>query len=425
MINIINQLDNAYWVDKLLNRSQLNDDTVNQTVETIVRAVKTNKDQALKEYTKKFDNVTINEFRVSEDTINQAFELVSETLINDLKRALDNIKRFHEAQVLKTFTIKDTFGSELSSRVRPIETVGIYVPGGLAAYPSTVLMNAVPAKIAGVKKIIMVTPPLKDGTIKPSILIAAKLAGVDEIYKVGGAQSIAALAYGTESVPKVDKIVGPGNIYVAMAKRYVSGVVGIDMIAGPSEILVIADEDANPDYIAADLMSQAEHDPLASAICLTPSQSLAERVQASIIKLIDSLPKKDIIASALKNYGGIIVTSSMEEAVNFANKIAPEHLELLTKNPFELVEKIENAGAIFIGEYSPEPIGDYFAGHNHTLPTSATSRFSSALSTQDFYKKTSIIHYNQASFNDAKGSVARLAHEEGLDAHKLAITIRK
>jgi histidinol dehydrogenase len=286
-------------------------------------------------------------------------------------------------------------------------------------------MNAVPAKIAGVKKIIMVTPPLKDGTIKPSILIAAKLAGVDEIYKVGGAQSIAALAYGTESVPKVDKIVGPGNIYVAMAKRYVSGVVGIDMIAGPSEILVIADEDANPDYIAADLMSQAEHDPLASAICLTPSQSLAERVQASIIKLIDSLPKKDIIASALKNYGGIIVTSSMEEAVNFANKIAPEHLELLTKNPFELVEKIENAGAIFIGEYSPEPIGDYFAGPNHTLPTSATSRFSSALSTQDFYKKTSIIHYNQASFNDAKGSVARLAHEEGLDAHKLAITIRK
>jgi histidinol dehydrogenase len=425
MINIINQLDNAYWVDKLLNRSQLNDDTVNQTVETIVRAVKTNKDQALKEYTKKFDNVTINEFRVSEDTINQAFELVSETLINDLKRALNNIKRFHEAQVLKTFTIKDTFGSELSSRVRPIETVGIYVPGGLAAYPSTVLMNAVPAKIAGVKKIIMVTPPLKDGTIKPSILIAAKLAGVDEIYKVGGAQSIAALAYGTESVPKVDKIVGPGNIYVAMAKRYVSGVVGIDMIAGPSEILVIADEDANPDYIAADLMSQAEHDPLASAICLTPSQSLAERVQASIIKLIDSLPKKDIIASALKNYGGIIVTSSMEEAVNFANKIAPEHLELLTKNPFELVEKIENAGAIFIGEYSPEPIGDYFAGPNHTLPTSATSRFSSALSTQDFYKKTSIIHYNQASFNDAKGSVARLAHEEGLDAHKLAITIRK
>ncbi|MFW5864974.1 MAG: histidinol dehydrogenase, partial [Candidatus Izemoplasmataceae bacterium] len=299
------------------------------------------------------------------------------------------------------------------------------VPGGLAAYPSTVLMNAVPAKIAGVKRIVMVTPPLKDGSIKPSILVAAKLAGVDEIYKIGGAQSIAALAYGTKTVPKVDKIVGPGNIYVAMAKRYVSGIVGIDMIAGPSEILVIADETANPDYIAADLMSQAEHDPLASSICLTPSKELAENVQKSLIKLIETLPKKAIIESALENFGGIIVTKSMDEAIDFANKIAPEHLEILTKNPMDFVDKIENAGAIFLGQYSPEPIGDYFAGPNHTLPTSATSRFSSALSTQDFYKRTSLIHYNQASFNDAKDTVARLAHEEGLDAHKLAITIRK
>lgn len=425
MIRIIDQVNDTYWLDKLLNRSQLTDDSVNQTVESIILDVKENKDQALRFYTEKFDQVTLKDFRVSEKEIEEAFNQLSDLLIQDLKRALDNIKTFHEAQRLDSFTIKDAFGSTLSQRVRAIDTAGIYVPGGLAAYPSTVLMNAVPAKIAGVKRLIMVTPPLKDGTIKPSILVAARLAGVDEIYKVGGAQSIAALTYGTETIPKVDKIVGPGNIYVAMAKRYVSGIVGIDMIAGPSEILVIADEEANPEYIAADLMSQAEHDPLASAICLTPSKALATNIKAALIEQIQSLPKKDIIESALKNYGGIIVTKSLEEAVNFANTIAPEHLEILTKNPETLVNKIENAGAIFLGEYSPEPIGDYFAGPNHTLPTSATSRFSSALSTQDFYKKTSIINYNKASFLEAKDTVARLAHEEGLDAHKNAITIRK
>lgn len=425
MIRIIDQVNDTYWVDKLLNRSQLTDDTVNQTVEKIILDVKENKDKAVRFYTEKFDQVTLDDFRVSEREIDEAFNQLNSILVQDLKRALENIKTFHEAQRLKSFTLKDAFGSTLSQRVRAIDTAGIYVPGGLAAYPSTVLMNAVPAKIAGVKRLIMVTPPLKDGTIKPSILVAARLAGVDEIYKVGGAQSIAALTFGTDSIPKVDKIVGPGNIYVAMAKRYVSGIVGIDMIAGPSEILVIADEAANPEYIAADLMSQAEHDLLASAICLTPSKALAEKVKEALIKQIETLPKKAIIEQALNDFGGIIVTSTMEEAIRFANKIAPEHLELLTKNPESLVDLIENAGAIFLGEYSPEPIGDYFAGPNHTLPTSATSRFSSALSTQDFYKKTSIINYNKASFLDAKDAVARLAHEEGLDAHKNAITIRK
>ncbi|MFU8785947.1 MAG: histidinol dehydrogenase [Candidatus Izemoplasmataceae bacterium] len=425
MIPIIKSNENLSRLNKVLNRSQFNFKEVNDQVERIIENVKNDKDLAVKRYTKTYDGVDIESFKITEEQITRAFENLDKEIINDLTLAAANIKRFHEQQITTGFTLNLSNDSTLTYRVKPIETVGIYVPGGKAAYPSTVLMNAIPAQIAGVKKIIMITPPSKDGSIKDSLLVAAKIAGVSEIYTVGGAQGIAALTYGTESIPKVDKIVGPGNIYVAIAKKIVSGVVGIDMIAGPSEILIIADEYANPEYIAADLMSQAEHDELASSILLTPSSTLANAVQNALVKQLQILNRSTIIEASLKDYGAIIITKDLDEAIKFANIIAPEHLEILTENPESLVDLIENAGAIFLGEYTPEPVGDYFAGPNHTLPTSATSRFSSALSTTDFYKKTSIIKYSKETFMKAKDSIIRLAIEEGLTAHANAIQIRK
>ena len=425
MIQVINQSKNQALIDKLFSRSQFDFSRVNEDVQAIIENVKNNKDQAVKAYTKKFDQAVIETFRVSDTLIESALNLIDKTLYEDLKNAAKNIERFHEAQKQESYTLTLEGNAKVSQRIKPIETVGIYVPGGKAAYPSTVLMNAIPAKIAGVKKIVMITPPSSEGTIKDAILVAANIAGVDEIYTVGGAQGIAALTFGTETIPKVDKIVGPGNIYVAIAKKIVSGYVGIDMIAGPSEIVIIADETANPDYIAADLMSQAEHDELASAILLTPSETLAKKVKQSLEAQILTLERQVIIREALRDYGAIVITNTIEEAINITNKIAPEHLEILTENPNLIVDHIENAGAIFLGPYTPEPVGDYFAGPNHTLPTSTTSRFSSALSTSDFYKKTSIIQYTKAAFDNAKESIIRLANEEGLTAHALSIKVRK
>ncbi len=422
MIKIIENNNEA--LQTILNRSQLNLSEVNSVVETIIEAVKLQGDSKLIEYTSKFDQVQLKEIRVTETEINNAFEAIDPLLINDLKQAMQNIYNYHKAQVVHSYTLTPEPGVKLMQRVLPIEAVGIYIPGGTAAYPSTVLMNAVPAKIAGVKRLVMITPPQIDGTIKPSILVAAKLAGVDEIYKVGGAQGIAALAYGTKTIRKVDKIVGPGNIYVAMAKRQVSGYVGIDMIAGPSEILVIADKDANPDYIAADLMSQAEHDTLAAAICVTTSKALAVKIVASLERQIKKLKRNEIIIKSLNNYGAIVLVDSLDTAVKISNKIGPEHLEILTNNPELILESIENAGSIFIGAYTPEPVGDYFAGPNHTLPTSGTSRFSSGLSTTDFIKKTSVSYYEKSALFKVKDSIIRLANEEGLTAHANAVAIR-
>lgn len=421
MIQIIDNDPKA--LKAMLDRSQLNLDDVNHIVEAILKDVKTFGDDKVTHYTNAFDKVTLSHFKVTKKEIDDAMNRLDPILIEDLKKAKENIKNYHINQMIKPYSIKKE-GIILSQIVRPIETVGIYIPGGTAAYPSTVLMNAVPAEIAGVGKIVMITPPNKNGKIKDSLLVAAKIAGVHEIYKVGGAQGIAALAYGTQTIPRVDKIVGPGNIYVAMAKKMVSGYVGIDMIAGPSEILIIADKDANPEYIAADLMSQAEHDILSAAICITPSEDLAKRVKMALEEQITSLERKEIIEASLKRYGAIVVTKTMAEAINLANHIAPEHLELLVENPFDLVNEIKNAGSVFLGAYTPEPVGDYFAGPNHTLPTSGTSRFSSGLSTADFLKKTSVSYYSKEALKDAKDSIMRLAKEEGLTAHAKAIAIR-
>ncbi|MDI6453623.1 histidinol dehydrogenase [Peloplasma aerotolerans] len=416
--NDLNQLT------KLLNRTQFDLYEVNESVEAILNDIKEYGDLKAFEYTKKFDKADISQFKVSDKEIENAIKNINPLLIEDLKLAYNNIKKFHEIQKVESYTLKDTKNIILTQRMKPIESVGIYIPGGTAAYPSTVLMNAVPAKIAGVKKLVMVTPPNQNGEIKDSLLVAAKLCGVDEIYKIGGAQAIGALTYGTETIPKVDKIVGPGNIYVAIAKKMVSGYVGIDMIAGPSEILIIADEKANPEYIAADLMSQAEHDVMAAAILVTNSNQLARQVVNAIERQIQTLDRKDIIESSLTQFGAIVVTKTIDEAIDIANQIAPEHLEIMVKEPFELIERIENAGAIFIGNYTPEPVGDYFAGPNHTLPTSGTSRFSSALSTTDFMKKTSIVYYSKTALKTSKDSIIRLAVEEGLTAHANSIAIR-
>ncbi|MDR4968380.1 MAG: histidinol dehydrogenase, partial [Acholeplasmataceae bacterium] len=405
-------------------RTQFDLYEVNESVEAILNDIKEYGDLKAFEYTKKFDKADISQFKVSDKEIENAIKNINPLLIEDLKLAYNNIKKFHEIQKVESYTLKDTKNIILTQRMKPIESVGIYIPGGTAAYPSTVLMNAVPAKIAGVKKLVMVTPPNQNGEIKDSLLVAAKLCGVDEIYKIGGAQAIGALTYGTETIPKVDKIVGPGNIYVAIAKKMVSGYVGIDMIAGPSEILIIADEKANPEYIAADLMSQAEHDVMAAAILVTNSNQLARQVVNAIERQIQTLDRKDIIESSLTQFGAIVVTKTIDEAIDIANQIAPEHLEIMVKEPFELIERIENAGAIFIGNYTPEPVGDYFAGPNHTLPTSGTSRFSSALSTTDFMKKTSIVYYSKTALKTSKDSIIRLAVEEGLTAHANSIAIR-
>jgi histidinol dehydrogenase len=416
--------DAPYALKLIQQRAQFSESQVTNAVMEIIQTVKTKRDQALFEYTKRFDQVELNSLQVTETEIKAAYDRVSPVLKSDLLTAYNNIKNYHDKQRFESFSLKPSEDITLRQLVRPIENVGIYVPGGTAAYPSTVLMNAVPAKLAGVKNIIMITPPDKNGQVKDILLAAAYIAGVNQIYKVGGAQGIAGLAYGTETLPKVDKIVGPGNAYVAMAKRLVMGDVGIDMIAGPSEIAIIADDKANPAFIAADLMSQAEHDTSAQAILITTSMDLAIQVQIELSTQIQSLLRKDIIQASLISQGAIILVDTLKQAFDVSNQIAPEHLELLMDNPENYLDWIQNAGSVFLGPYTPEPIGDYVAGPNHTLPTSGTARFSSGLSTYDFMKRTSVSSYGLNALKNVKDTVIRLANEEGLTAHAAAVQIR-
>lgn len=424
MMKVISISKDREYLKKLKSRNWQEFDEVNEIVRDILINIRLNKDKALKDYTKKFDGVELEDFSVSKEEIEIALKNTDEKLKEDLIKAKDNIEKYHKKQLKTSYSLYEEEDIILGQIVRPIEKVGIYVPGGRAAYPSTVLMNAIPAKIAGVNEIIMITPPDKKGKIKDSILAAASIAGVNKIYKIGGAQGIGALAFGTESIPKVDKITGPGNIYVAMAKKQLMGYVGIDMIAGPSEIMIIADQWANPKYIAADLISQAEHDEMAASILVTDWEPLVRKILAEIELQLQSLERKEIIEKSLKNYGAIIITSCLQESINIANEIAPEHLEVLTRNPFDVYRSIKNAGAIFLGEYSPEPVGDYFAGPNHTLPTSSTSRFSSPLSVDDFIKKTSLIYYSKKALAKSKDSIIRIAEEEGLTAHANSVRVR-
>jgi len=423
MIKTIEYSENLN-LEKELARSQFSYDDVNETVENILKDVKKRGDKALFEYTKKFDKVDLKTLEVSEEEIQKAFDTIDKELLEVIKYSHDNIKLFHEKQVRNNFIVKKENGVSLGQIINPIEKVGLYVPGGTAAYPSTVLMNAVPAKIAGCKEIIMVTPPTSDGTILPSLLVAAKIAGVDRIFKVGGAQSIAALSYGTESIPKVYKIVGPGNIYVAMAKKMVYGEVSIDMIAGPSEVLIIADDSANPVHVAADLLSQAEHDKLAASILVTTSKELAKNVAEQLEIQLKELEREEIARVSIETQGRIIVTKTIDEAIKISNEIAPEHLELAVSNPFELLTKIKNAGSIFMGHNTPEPLGDYLAGPNHTLPTSGTAKFSSPLSVDDFIKKSSFIYYSKEGLEEVKDKVIKFAESEGLTAHARSVLKR-
>lgn len=422
MIPIIKQ--NKDWVRRFKSRNRLDYADIEKTVEGIIRGVRLGGDEALRQYSLLFDGIAPDPFKVAPDLLDKALETSDPTLIDDLIRAHANIKTYHEKQMPAAFEYQPSDDIVIGQLVKPIEVVGMYVPGGTAAYPSTVLMNAVPAKIAGVEKLIMITPPDKNGLVKPALLAAAKIAGVDDIYTVGGAQGIAALAYGTESIPKVDKIVGPGNMYVALAKKQVSGLVGIDMVAGPSEILIVADETARADWVAADLISQAEHDVLSSAILVTTSKRLAQNVQTELDKQVAVLPRASITRTALQTHGALIVTDTLEEAIEIADAVAPEHLELMVENPFDVLQRIKHAGAVFIGPYTPEPVGDYMAGPNHTLPTSGTARFSSALSTTDFIKKTSYVQYGRQALYEVKNSIVRLAEEEGLVGHAKAVSIR-
>ena len=395
-------------------------------VNDIIQNVRTNKDAAIFDYTKRFDGADIDasNIRVTKEEIEEAYTKVDPELLDVIRKALVNIREYHEKQRQYSWFDSKPNGTMLGQKVTPLATTGVYVPGGKAVYPSSVLMNVIPAKVAGVGKIVMVTPPGKDGKVNPNTLVAANEAGADEIYKVGGAQAIAALAFGTESIPKVDKIVGPGNIYVALAKKAVYGYVSIDSIAGPSEILVLADETANPRYVAADLLSQAEHDELASAILVTTSQELAESVSVEVDKFIAELSRKEIMTKSIENYGYILVADNMQDAIDAANEIASEHLEIMTKNPFEVMTKIQNAGAIFIGEYSSEPLGDYFAGPNHILPTNGTAKFFGPLSVDDFVKKSSIIYYSREALEPIHKDIIKFATSEQLTAHANSIKVR-
>ena len=397
---------------------------VTQTVTQILEQVEQRGDEAVLEYTKKFDGSLPQYVEVPREVIQDALTEADQDYVNALLNAVENITAFHSRQVQQSFIDPKPNGVILGQRIRGLNRVGLYVPGGTAAYPSSVLMNCVPAKIAGVKEIVMVTPPCKDGTPNPDILVAAAVCGVDRVFTLGGAQAIAALAYGTESVPKVDKIVGPGNIFVATAKKLLYGTVDIDMIAGPSEILVLADETGNPSYLAADLMSQAEHDKLASAILITTSMELAKATDAEIDRQIQSLSRKEIIESSLTNFGAIFVTDSVDYAVELANDFAPEHLEVMMQNPMEYIGKLDNAGSVFLGAYAPEPLGDYYAGPNHVLPTSGTARFFSPLGVDAFIKKSSYIYYTKDALRSAKQDIVLLANREGLTAHANSILVR-
>ncbi len=397
---------------------------VEAIVAEIIENVKSNGDKALLEYTEKFDKAILNSLLVSKEEIEEAFSIVEPQFIDILTKAAKNIWKFHEKQVRNSFIINDEDGVVIGQKVIPVDKAGLYVPGGTAAYPSTVLMDSIPAKIAGVKEVVIVTPPGKDGKVNPVILAAAKIAGVDKIFKVGGAQAIAALAYGTESVPKVDKIVGPGNAFVAEAKKQVFGKVSIDMIAGPSEILIVADEKTNPIHAAADLLSQAEHDKLASAVLVTNSMELAKGVQDELEKQIPLLSRAEIARESIDNNGKIIVADSLAKAIEIANEIAPEHLELLVDNPFDYLDGIRHAGSIFMGRNCPEALGDYFAGPNHTLPTSGTAKFSSPLSVDDFVKKTQYTYYTFDALKKVAKDVAFFAEKEGLTAHAKSAVVR-
>ncbi len=396
------------------------------TVQEIVEDVKKRGDEALFEYTRKFDHaeITPENIRVTEEEIREAMESVDEKLLKVMKKSMANIRDHHERQKRQSWFESRPDGTILGQKITALESAGVYVPGGKAAYPSSVLMNIIPAKVAGVGRIVMVTPPGKDGKVNPVTLTAAHLAGATEVYKVGGAQAIAALAFGTESIPLVNKIVGPGNIFVALAKKAVYGHVSIDSIAGPSEILVIADDSANPRYVAADLLSQAEHDELASAILVTTSQELAKKVSEEVDSFLQTLSRRDILEKSLDHYGYILVVDTLEEAVATANEIASEHLEIVTRNPFEVMTKIQNAGAIFIGEYSSEPLGDYFAGPNHVLPTNGTAKFFSPLGVDDFIKKSSIIYYSKDALQEIHEDIIAFAEAEHLTAHANSIRVR-
>ena len=398
--------------------------SVEDVVADIIKNVRANGDAALKEYCERFDKAKLDSLLVSEAEIEEALTLVEPEFLEIIKKAAANIRKFHERQVRNSFIINDEDGIVIGQKVIPIDRAGLYVPGGTAAYPSTVLMDSIPAKIAGVREVVMVTPPQKDGKVNPVILAAAKIAGIDKIFKVGGAQAIAALACGTESIPKVDKIVGPGNAYVAEAKKQVFGVVSIDMIAGPSEILVVADGKSNPKHVAADLLSQAEHDRMASAVLVTDSADFAEAVSVELEAQIPKLQRAEIARASIDNNGKIIVAPTLMCAIDIANEIAPEHLELCVDNPFDYLDKIRHAGSIFMGRYCPEALGDYFAGPNHTLPTSGTAKFSSPLSVDDFVKKTQYTYYTKDALSRVANDVAFFANKEGLGAHAKSATVR-
>ncbi|WP_066175464.1 histidinol dehydrogenase [Bacillus marinisedimentorum] len=396
-----------------------------KTVLSIIEDVRLNGDGALRRFTEKFDKVALDSIRVSEEEINGAYESMEPEILSALNEAAENIRDYHARMVQQSWMTTKEDGTILGQKITPLDAVGVYVPGGTAAYPSSVLMNVIPAQVAGVKKIVMVSPPQADGKLPAGVLAAAKELGVTEIFKVGGAQAVAALAYGTESIPAVDKITGPGNIFVALAKREVFGDVAIDMIAGPSEIVVLADRTANPTYIAADLLSQAEHDERASSILVTDSEELASDAAKEVERQLQTLPRKKVAEASIRDYGMIYVTETMTEAIEAVNSLAPEHLEIVTEEPMQALGKIRHAGAIFLGPYSSEPVGDYFAGPNHVLPTNGTARFSSPLSVDDFVKKSSIISYSRTALKENSGKIAALARLEGLEAHARAVEARE
>ena len=420
---IANGVDEVNFLGEVRKRQGETDKKISDIVSDIIDDVRENGDKAVNAYTEKFDGKLPEYYEVPLDVIHDAVDEADEDFVNALLDAMENIAAFHHRQKEQGFIDPHENGVILGQRVRGLERVGLYVPGGTAAYPSSVLMNAIPAKIAGVKEIIMVTPPMKDGRPNPDILVAASICGVDRVFLTGGAQAIAALAYGTESIPKVDKIVGPGNIYVATAKKLLYGVVDIDMIAGPSEILVLADETANPKFVAADLMSQAEHDVMASSILVTTSEKLVDETIKELERQVKELSRKDIIEKSLSTYGAAIVCDCIDCAIELANELAPEHLEVLLQNPMEYLGRLDNAGSIFLGQYAPEPLGDYYAGPNHVLPTSGTARFFSPLSVNSFTKRTSYIYYTEQALLDAKTDIVTIAEKEGLTAHANAIKV--
>ncbi len=411
-------------INQIKSRSGETDRKVSAAVSEIIYAVRMGGDEAVREYTEKFDGAVPEKTEIGREEMETALKNSSSDFVYALHKAAENIRDFHERQKQQSWFNTFENGTMVGQRIRGLERVGVYVPGGTAAYPSSVLMNVIPAKIAGVKEIIMVTPPGKDGKPNQNILAAAAVAGVERIFLIGGAQAIAALAYGTESVPRVDKIVGPGNIFVATAKKLLFGIVDIDMVAGPSEILIVADETAEPQFLAADLMSQAEHDVLASAILLTTSQRIAEETIEELKRQMQALSRKDIIEKSLTDYGAVIVCNNLSQAIDFANELAPEHLELCVKNPVEYIGRVDNAGSVFLGNYSPESVGDYYAGPNHVLPTGGTARFFSPLSVDSFIKKSSFIYYTSSALDSAKDNIITLADAEGLTAHANAVAVR-